>query len=147
MAEDRSIPLVRTRSCILVPLTTVFRGWDWGPSEVSAGPYKDIRLELFDVRIADLYAHTKLSDDLRYATVKVEAAVEGNDTAESLNISLHGPGISEPLSKSVGIPKHDKLQLSFEIENPHLWWPHGHGDQPLYKVTAKLANPVYAHSR
>ncbi len=28
--------------------------------------------------------------------------------------------------------------LKFEISNPELWWPNGHGDQPLYDVRLEL---------
>ncbi|MBD3223322.1 MAG: hypothetical protein GF313_01225, partial [Caldithrix sp.] len=34
-----------------------------------------------------------------------------------------------------------QINQTFEIRNPHLWWPIGMGDQPLYEITIELFNP------
>ena len=30
--------------------------------------------------------------------------------------------------------------VTFEIENPQLWWPNGYGEQPLYHVEVLVKN-------
>lgn len=72
----------------------------------------------------------------------IEATVEGDSSPGPLEVSVEGPGLSGLLTKSSNTPQDGKVKTTFEIDNPQLWWPYGHGGQPLYKATAKLSKEV-----
>ena len=108
---------------------------------MTAGPYKDIRLEIFDARIDDVHVTSNIADDLESAQVIVEVAVEGQAEGCSIEISIEAPaGQSDAtLITTVDIPKDSKIaKVTFDISKPRLWWPLGHGDQPLYTASARL---------
>ncbi|MGW6279219.1 glycoside hydrolase family 2 protein [Kribbella sp. NPDC055071] len=104
-------------------------GWDWGPDVATVGIWRPIRIESWSgVRIdsvrplagADgvLTTHVSLawSDNHKaYATVTVEVA----GSKESVSIK----------------PGWDTASLTNRVEDVDLWWPRGHGRQPLYDVT------------
>jgi beta-mannosidase len=114
-------------------------GWDWGPRFVTAGIWKPVRIEAWeDVRLTDVFIRqTEHSDD----TVELEADVEilgSDDAAGSAKIEILVDGetvATENVSVSPGAKIHT---VSFEIDDPRLWWPNGLGEQPLYTVTTKL---------
>jgi beta-mannosidase len=101
-------------------------GWDWGPRFATCGVYKPIRLEAWsggrfgNVRLIQ----THHADGVELA---VAARLPGKNTATIRGTVSHG----------------GKIAATFEdqktrIENPKLWWPRGHGDQPLYTVDLEL---------
>jgi beta-mannosidase len=100
-------------------------GWDWAPRLVTAGIWRELRLEawtgnrLVDVRVAQTH-HRDGSVMLDFAPEFVR-----HDSSIQLSgiVSLHGEVVAEI-----------KNQKS-KIENPALWWPNGQGAQPLYDVT------------
>lgn len=58
---------------------------------MTAGPYKDIRLELFDTRVSDLHASSTLSEKLEKAFVSVELEVEGSGGYDEIEVQLNRP--------------------------------------------------------
>ncbi len=109
---------------------------------MTAGPYKDIRLELFDARIDDVHVTSSISDSLDSAQVTVEVAVEGEAEGCSVEVTIDTPAEQSdaPPNKTVEVAKGSKTaKVSFDITKPKLWWPLGHGDQSLYTASARLA--------
>ena len=99
-------------------------GWDWGPRFVSAGIWRDLRLEtwtgnrLESVRIRQ--------DHTRGSSVRLELSAElaRIDEAATLRwiVSLDGKKVVAGEGEAVDIPE------------PQLWWPSGQGAQPLYRI-------------
>lgn len=116
-------------------------GWDWGVNVYTLGIWQDLRLEASgDARIDWLGVQTELSGDLRRATVKVKLEIDSARALDALAaIRIHGHGeaqesrITAALSRGVA-----ELETTFELAEPALWWPNGHGDQPLYTLAARL---------
>ena len=112
-------------------------GWDWGPRLPAIGIWKDVRIEAYSVgRLNDVYVHQRHVDG--HVAIRVATAVE-RWTDDELSIELH---VGDPLGTTVGEAsaalQDDAAELSATIEDPHLWWPNGYGDQPLYTVTVAL---------
>jgi beta-mannosidase len=103
-------------------------GWDWGPRFVTAGIWRDLRLEawtgnrLDSVRITQDHAH----DGSVALTFTPELARPDRKVTYWVTLSLDGAVVAE-LSSPIE-------NLKSKIENPRLWWPNGHGAQPLYTV-------------
>lgn len=99
-------------------------GWDWGPRFVTAGIWRDLRLEawtanrLVDLRITQTHAHGAVTLE-----VTPEFARPTADISSEITIAHDG--------KTLLRTTHPKS----EIPDPQLWWPAGQGAQPLYDVT------------
>jgi beta-mannosidase len=99
-------------------------GWDWGPRFVTAGVWRDIRLEawtgnrLVDVKITQQHRR----DGSVTLSFQPEFARRVSGVRISGKVLLNG--------RTVAAIENQKSQ----IEQPRLWWPNGHGAQPLYRV-------------
>jgi beta-mannosidase len=135
-------------------------GWDWGPVVMCLGPWRDVYLESYETRIADVLTTTRLSGDFKQAELDVTVSLEG--LARDVTIELHSPSGEVLESKSLLHPQQNKenvrpelvegqplgtagdsdLRETFVLEHPHLWYPHGYGEQPLYKLVVKLGDGI-----
>lgn len=113
-------------------------GWDWGPVLNTCGPWRPINLEVFESRLADLYFHTTVEDNLKSAKVVAHASVEGDVNKVRFDVSLDGKAVASETVRSDG---GDIIQATFHINSPALWYPIRYGKQPLYTVKATLLNP------
>lgn len=103
---------------------------------MTCGPWKPIRLETYNGRLADLWTDVKVEEDLRTVSITANAQIEGSHGGKvSFTLSLDGRGISESV---VEVGKDHFIKAEFKLDNPALWYPHGYGAQPLYEVSASL---------
>jgi beta-mannosidase len=113
-------------------------GWDWGPCLLTVGPWREIRLEGYTARLADLHCAPEVAPDLRTAALPVTVEVEGGHAAGlEVAVTLHAPdgAAIETLRLPVA---GDTVSGQFALVDLQLWWPRGHGEQPLYRLTATL---------
>jgi beta-mannosidase len=113
-------------------------GWDWGPALPTSGIWKGIRLDGWSgLRISDVILH-RINIDADEARVGLNIKVEG-DFSRYLSMRITAPngadcGAFEADNIAPGLHKEE-----FLINAPRLWWPQGHGQQPLYKVEVNVA--------
>ncbi len=112
-------------------------GWDWGPTLLTAGPWRAIRLEAYSTRIADLHSPIEVSADLQEAKIPIQVTLEGNYAELAVQLSLYGPD-GVVIATATVVPTANHVDHTFIIRQPALWWPAGHGLQPLYRVEAAL---------
>ncbi|WP_078553183.1 beta-mannosidase [Bacillus alkalicellulosilyticus] len=108
-------------------------GWDWGPKIPDLGIWRNIFLVGYSTgRIEDVYITQNHAEEVVVVDVRVKLEnVKGSGI--DIDVTLISPdGDSE--IKTVTIQSENEEHISFSVENPHLWWPNGYGDQPLYKV-------------
>jgi beta-mannosidase len=110
--------------------------WDWGPKLVDLGLWRSVRLETFSARIAEWHVQPELNAGLDSARLPVSVKLEGALKGAKLVMSLLDPNGSE-LSKSV-LDVSNQIEFEFRVDEPKLWYPHLHGDQPLYTVILEL---------
>lgn len=118
-------------------------GWDFSPTVLTAGPWQPIRLQITRARLSDVSCPLSVAADLRTArlalAVEIEAASESADPYEVV-AQLYAPDgtllgeRSYPLLATPQGTVHDV----FDIDEPALWWPRGHGEQPLYTLKVEL---------
>lgn len=102
-------------------------GWDWGPRFATAGIYMPIYLQGWNenrigfVRVVQ--HHGKKGVRLE---IIPETALPESGAVWHVRLSRFGRSVVEAAG------------LSLQVERPELWWPNGHGGQPLYDLTVEL---------
>lgn len=110
-------------------------GWDWGPQLPTMGIWRDIRLAGCRIgRIDDLWVRQRHESGC--VTLDIEIALERfADDPCTIKADLTFGGVTTSASSAVD---GDSARLSIEVDHPRLWWPNGHGDQPLYDLSVRL---------
>ena len=112
-------------------------GWDFHPRLIPCGIWKEIWIERRDApTITDTALYTTLSDDRCIGTLKGEVIV---DKAEGCELECGLYDEEGNLASLVSIPVTDStISLCQTVNNPHLWWPNGHGLPTRYTVRLRL---------
>jgi beta-mannosidase len=102
-------------------------GWDWGPRFVTAGIWRDLRLEAWSanrlVSVAVQQRHQRGQVTLQLAP---ELARPSKQVRVQWTLALGGAEVAAGEGEEVVVP------------DPQLWWPNGHGAQPLYTLTVEV---------
>ncbi|MFJ9085909.1 glycoside hydrolase family 2 protein [Streptomyces sp. NPDC102384] len=109
-------------------------GWDWGPTVVTAGLWRPVRIERWSTARFSRVRPLVTVDD---STGRVELRVEVERTSQ---------GAGRPLAARASVAgvetyatfEGDAVTLSLDVPDVHLWWPRGYGEQPLYDVELTL---------
>ncbi len=114
-------------------------GWDWGPTLATSGIWKPLTLRGWS---------TARLDGVRPL---VDLRVEGTGTTGVLDVHVdvvRAPGDPSALtvtaelagrSAEVEVPAGAvAATLHLEVDDVDVWWPVGHGDQPLHPVAVRL---------
>jgi beta-mannosidase len=102
-------------------------GWDWGPRFVTAGIWRDLRLEgwtgnrLECVRVRQRHADGRVT-----LLLSPELAREESRSSCRWRLSLGTLRVAEGSGPEI------------HVEHPQLWWPNGHGAQPLYTLEVEV---------
>jgi len=109
-------------------------GWDWGPDLVTAGIWRPVRLHTWSTA--------------RLAAVRPVVRVDGSRGTVEVQVDLaRGPVDADlTVTAAIGDTRHrvrvpageTAAVVRLEVDDVALWWPHGHGDQPLYELTVTL---------
>ncbi|MCS3868936.1 beta-galactosidase/beta-glucuronidase [Chryseobacterium ginsenosidimutans] len=107
-------------------------GWDWGPRLVTAGIWKDVKLNFWNsAKIQNIKIEqnsvTKQKAELNIQT-EIFAQIEGK-----YSISINNKKENIQLKKGK-----NTIQIPFIINNPKLWQPNGWGDPNLYDIKISL---------
>ena len=146
VALDPWQPKTKTAAKTYVRKAAYEYGWDWGPTFVTSGIWRAVRLEAWDrARIADFAVRQRdVSREVAHldAQVEVDAAKPG-PARIVVNYSSHGaPPASVGSNAAVTVNLHagrNDIDLPIEIRQPKLWWPAGYGEQARYDFTTHLS--------
>ncbi|MBY8881057.1 glycoside hydrolase family 2 protein [Actinacidiphila acidipaludis] len=114
-------------------------GWDWGPTLVTAGLWREPRLEQWSTaRIAEVRPRVTVGQDgtgIVSVEVHVRRAPRGEGRTLRLALSVAGTEVRAQVPS-------DAVEMTLRVEVPGVerWWPRGHGDQPLYGCVVALAD-------
>jgi beta-mannosidase len=113
-------------NCVRIRKQQCQFGWDWGPRLVTAGIWRDLRLEAWSgnrVAAVHIVQTHRCPGGVRLDIAPELARREPGVRVEG-SVYLRGKLIAGIVSGSADIPE------------PELWWPAGQGSQPLYDVEA-----------
>lgn len=108
-------------------------GWDWGPRIVTSGIWRKVYLKVSDeATINDIFIkQTVLSTKEASMVAEIEVSNVQNSNYQLL-LSVNGSVVAKSKINQLN------TSIPFTIHDPQLWWPNGHGNQPLYNITAEL---------
>lgn len=115
-------------------------GWDWGPRFVSAGVWRGIRLEtwrgarLRHVGVRQLHSAAGVFLDLVPEAVFATGSPADKTVAVGFRARLFLADTE--IASAQNHPGETGFRL--RVPDPQLWWPNGHGAQPLYELEVEL---------
>lgn len=113
-------------------------GWDWGPTLVTAGIWRAIGLDIWDTaRLATVRPVVGVDDDetgIVEVHVEVQRSPAGGATELTVTAEVGGVRVAGTVPADA-----DTTVLHLAVPGVDRWWPHTHGDQPLYDLTVGLA--------
>ncbi|MDX2162097.1 MAG: glycoside hydrolase family 2 protein [bacterium] len=112
-------------------------GWDWGPTLLTCGLWRGVRLEAYAARIADFNCLPEVADDLSSATLPIAVGVEGGAPGDQVEMVLTDPHGVEQVRITMRLDG-QRVKQTLLIDTPQLWYPNGYGAQPLYRITTAL---------
>ncbi|MGC9468384.1 MAG: glycoside hydrolase family 2 protein [Anaerolineae bacterium] len=116
--------------------------WDWTERLVQIGIWDESLLEVVDrAEIDDLRVTTDATIDPERGELKISGHVSGPEASE-LRVTLEPAASdgSEPVREQSIVLEEagSAFELLWRDLPVALWWPNGHGDQPLYTLTVTL---------
>ena len=115
-------------------------GFDWAPRLLNVGIFKPVRLEWTDApcRADQLALTCSLGAGLALGVLHARQYVQVlRQTRLTLTLEVVETGDRAETETEMG-PGEGCCELRLEVRNPKLWWPAGHGGQPLYTVRVRL---------
>ncbi|GCE18268.1 glycoside hydrolase family 2 protein [Dictyobacter kobayashii] len=118
-------------------------GWDWGPVFMTAGPWRAVRLESYDARLAEVHCPYEIAEDLASAVLPVNVRLENpaQAGAQEVHFALYATSGDVVAEKTLNVQGKTEAETRFELKQPELWWPHNYGKQPLYRLVTTLRGP------
>ena len=103
-------------------------GWDWCLRFVSLGIIDEAYIEYLPIyRINDFKVSYRLFNNLETAKVTVEYKTSADEIKYTL-FDFYGNIVVNDTVYAKG------NNFTFNVEKPQLWWPHNHGEQPIYTL-------------
>ncbi|MFZ5495357.1 MAG: beta-mannosidase [Verrucomicrobiota bacterium] len=106
-------------------------GWDWGPRFVTSGIWRDLRLEAWSGNRLDGLRLTQKHAPDRSVTLTLAPALARAERRVVCRhrLTLNSVVVAEGAGRTITLAR------------PQLWWPNGHGEQPLYRLEVEVARP------
>lgn len=106
-------------------------GWDWHPRLIPLGIWDETLLVVRPaVYLSSAETTYQLSEQLDRVELKLQA--EWNEAADGdIEWKLLSPAGEVVLVESMRVAG-SAAELTAQLNQPELWWPHNHGEQPLY---------------
>lgn len=105
-------------------------GWDWGPTLVTAGIWKPVRIEHWSTaRLARVTPLVTVADGIGRVEVRlaIERTTAGADRPLTVRLRVGETRVEAEVPAGA-----DRAVVTAEVPDPALWWPRGYGEQPLY---------------
>ncbi|MEH1017422.1 glycoside hydrolase family 2 protein [Micromonospora sp. CPCC 206060] len=114
-------------------------GWDWGPDLATAGIWRPVSLHSWSTaRLATVRPVVTVDGTRGSADVHVEIARDDTPTELVLAAAVAGQTVTAtlPAGQSTAV-------LHLQVADVQLWWPRGHGQQPLYDLDVTMHAAVH----
>ncbi len=114
-------------------------GWDFGPTLLSAGPWRPVRLQFAAPRLQEVHAPAVVAADLQSATIDLKAVVSAaGESGLQVAVQLLDPQGRPVAANTQAVPADGVVHCAIPVAAPMLWWPRIYGEQPLYSLRVAL---------
>lgn len=111
-------------------------GWDWGPTLPGCGIWQEIGLHTWSrARLTQVRPQVSIRDGNGHLDLFIDLRTPEDGTTLTVRATCAGHQVESRIEPGV-----QSAHLEIDVESPSLWWPWGHGDQPLYDVAVTLAH-------
>ncbi|MFE2918234.1 glycoside hydrolase family 2 protein [Kitasatospora indigofera] len=129
---DEPFNLIRKMACNF--------GWDWGPTVVTAGIWKPVELLSWTgARVESVLPRIEVArvgqDGPATVTADVTVRRAPGSTGAPLSLSATVAGAAATVTVPAGATA---ASVTVDVPDARLWWPAGHGEQPLYDLRVEL---------
>lgn len=139
--------------------------WDWAPHLPALGIWRSVRLETFDSgRVMDVAVRPR-NDGQVTVFIELDERPERQDLDQKVSsrceedmarpkgdllVEITGPSNVDRATKRKTVRYRfavtgQKSFCTLRVPRPQLWWPHGHGAQPLYEYRVRLIRNGRTH--
>lgn len=114
-------------------------GWDWAPRYTNAGIWKPIYLKGWSKAQIASASITTTGIENNVAHLNLDIEFKSN---EEQTVKIHVLNDNEQICivKTNLEATRQRTSIKFDIQNPELWWPNGHGEQELYNFEIRLTD-------
>ncbi|TDE97359.1 glycoside hydrolase family 2 protein [Occultella glacieicola] len=114
-------------------------GWDWGPDLQTAGLWRGVRMERWrGARLAGVRPLVGVRPDgVPYVRVHVDVERSGLEAPVALTVRARVAGVEREVTIS---PEASSAVVEVAAPDAALWWPVGHGEQPLHPLEVDLTD-------
>ncbi len=114
-------------------------GWDWGPDLRTAGLWKGVRIERWrTARLGQVRPLVTVdADGTGRVEVRVDIERSGCEPAGRLTVTASVLGHQRQVEVAAEI---DTVVVVIDVPDAPLWWPVGHGSQPLAELVVTLGD-------
>ncbi|MBF4599911.1 glycoside hydrolase family 2 protein [Frigoribacterium sp. VKM Ac-1396] len=114
-------------------------GWDWGLDTATSGIWKPVTLESWSsVRLAAVRPVVTVDGSRGVVDVHVDLERAGASTGAAPDGVTVRATVGDVTQEARVEPGEDSVVLQVVVDDPELWWPRGHGGQPLYDVRVSV---------
>ncbi|MDF3140118.1 MULTISPECIES: glycoside hydrolase family 2 protein [unclassified Streptomyces] len=107
-------------------------GWDWGPTLVTAGIWRPVRLEQWSTaRIARVRPLVTVEQGTGHIELAVDVERTRVEAPLTVEATVGGVRARAEIDGTSGV-------VRLTLPDVELWWPRGYGEQPLYDVELTL---------
>ncbi|GAB2868657.1 glycoside hydrolase family 2 protein [Streptomyces deserti] len=107
-------------------------GWDWGPTLVTAGIWRPVRLEHWSTaRIARVRPLVTVERGMGVVELAVDVERTRVEAPLAVEATVGGVRARAGIDGTRGV-------VRIEVPDAELWWPRGYGEQPLYDAELRL---------
>ncbi|KAK0702866.1 glycoside hydrolase superfamily [Apiosordaria backusii] len=124
-------------------------GWDWGPILMTCGPWRPVRMEVYesmiqevvvnhDVDLTDGGERPKVEVGVRVGIVGAAGWVEVDAVFEGRTVVAFRGEQGRLVQNGTDPGAWEYSTPMVRLEGPKLWWPRGYGAQNLYDVRVRI---------
>ncbi|WP_369200404.1 hypothetical protein [Streptomyces sp. PU-14G] len=116
-------------------------GWDFCPRLVHQGIWRPVTLEVAGPsRLAGVTVGALPTQDGESGSVRVEARTDADSAGCTLRVRVHAPEGGGLVARAEQQVTPGATTVEATVPRPRLWWPNGHGEQPMYTVVTTLTD-------
>jgi beta-mannosidase len=119
-------------------------GWDWGPRYVTAGIWKPVHLQSWNLaRIDDLQVRQDRVEEARAEITAIAAIDAARDGRFELRLWQTAPDGMRSLAAERRVELRagvQRIELPVHVDHPQRWYPNGYGAQALYRYELELGD-------